>query len=132
MRPETEAAGIRRAVLPHEQTLTKLAIAEDTFYEALLASERANVKQSGLDEKTHALVRLGALVAVGATAPSYMWSVEAARRHGATDDEIAGCLIATLPAIGVANIVAATPKLALALGFDITAALEECGGHDVE
>jgi len=117
-------------VLPHERTLTKLAIAEDAYYQALLASERANVTASTLDEKTNALVRLGALVAVDATAPCYMWSVEAARRCGASDDEIAGCLIATLPALGVANVVAATPKLALALGYDITAALEECGGHD--
>jgi alkylhydroperoxidase/carboxymuconolactone decarboxylase family protein YurZ len=119
-------------VLPHERTLTKLAIAEDAYYETLLASDRANVTESTLDEKTHALVRLGALVAVDATAPAYMWIVDAARRHGATDDEIAGCLIATLPAIGVANIVAATPKLALALGYDVTAALEEHGVADVE
>jgi alkylhydroperoxidase/carboxymuconolactone decarboxylase family protein YurZ len=119
-------------VLPHERTLTKLAIAEDAYYETLLASERASVTASTLDGKTHALVRLGALVAVDATAPSYMWSVEAARRQGATDDEIAGCLIATLPAIGIANVVAATPKLALALGFDVTAALEEHGVRELE
>ena len=112
-------------MLPHERTLTKLAIAEDAYYKALLASDAANVAASTLDEKTNALVRLGALVAVDATVPAYMWIVDAARRHGATDDEIAGCLIATLPAIGVANVVAATPKLALALGYDVTAALEE-------
>ena len=119
-------------MLPYERTLAKLAIAEDAYFEALLASERANVTGSTLDEKTHALVRIGALVAIDATAPSYMWSVEAARRYGATDDEIAGCLIATLPVIGIANVVAAAPTLALALGYDVTAALEEHGVADLE
>jgi alkylhydroperoxidase/carboxymuconolactone decarboxylase family protein YurZ len=134
MSPNTPAAGIGRAVLPHERTLTKLAIAEDAYFEILLASESANVAESNLDEKTHALVRLGALVAIDATSPSYMWTVENARRHGASDGEIAGCLIATLPAIGIANVVAATPKLALALGYDVSAVLEErgVGGGDFD
>jgi 4-carboxymuconolactone decarboxylase len=117
---------------PHETTLTKLAIADDAYYEKLLARESANVSESQLDQKTHALVRLGALVAVGATSPGYMWTVEAARRYGASNDEIVGCLIAALPAVGVANVVAAAPKLALALGYDVSAALEDSGLIDVE
>ena len=110
----------------HEATLTKLAIAHEAFYETVL-TESANVAESHLDEKTHALVRIGALVAIDATSPGYMWSVETARRHGATDDEIVGCLIAALPAVGVASVVSAAPKLALALGYDVAAALEESG-----
>src|SRR5205085_5519685 len=89
--------------------------------------ETASVAESHLDKKTHALVRLGALVAIDATPPSYMWTVEAARRAGATDDEIVGCLVAALPVVGVANVVSAAPKLALALGYDVTAALEDSG-----
>jgi 4-carboxymuconolactone decarboxylase len=124
-----EAAGRRRS-LPlevHETTLTKLAIADDTYYAALLGGEGVNVAESHLDEKTHALVRLGSLVAVDATSPGYMWTVERARRSGASEDEIVGCLIAALPAVGVANVVAAAPKLALALGYDVTTALESDG-----
>jgi alkylhydroperoxidase/carboxymuconolactone decarboxylase family protein YurZ len=112
---------------PHETTLTKLAIADDAYYEKLLARDSSNVTESHLDQKTHALVRLGALVAIDATSPGYMWTIESARRHGASDDEIVGCLIAALPAVGVANVVAAAPKLALALGYDVTAALEDSG-----
>jgi 4-carboxymuconolactone decarboxylase len=119
-------------VATHETTLTKLAIADEAYYEALLAAESNNVAESHLDEKTHALVRLGALVAIDATAPGYMWAVEAARRRGASDDEIVGCLIAALPAVGVANVVAAAPKLALALGYDVTAALEGSGIGDLD
>jgi 4-carboxymuconolactone decarboxylase len=109
----------------HETTLTRLAIADDAYYEKLLAQDASNVAESHLDPKTHALVRLGALVASDTETPGYMWTLEAARRRGATDDEIVGCLIAALPALGVARVVSAAPKLALALGFDITAALEE-------
>ena len=111
----------------HETTLTKLAIADDAYYQALLSGDANNVAESHLDDKTHALVRLGALVAIDATAPGYMWAVEHARRRGASDDEIVGCLIAALPAVGVASAVAAAPKLALALGYDVTAALERSG-----
>jgi 4-carboxymuconolactone decarboxylase len=127
--PLRPLAGVIRgpAVDRHETALTKLALADDAFYEALLAGETTNVAESHLDGKTHALVRLGALIAIDASTPGYMWTIEAARRHGATDDEIVGCLIAALPAIGVASVASAAPKLALALGFDVTAALEERG-----
>jgi alkylhydroperoxidase/carboxymuconolactone decarboxylase family protein YurZ len=108
----------------HETTLARLAIADDAYYETLLARDASNVAESHLDPKTHALVRLGALVAMDPASPGYMWTLESARRRGATDEEIVGCLIAVLPAIGVARVVSAAPKLALALGFDVTAALE--------
>jgi 4-carboxymuconolactone decarboxylase len=107
-----------------EATLTRLAIADDAYYERLLSRDSANVEESHLDEKTHALVRLGALVAMDAPSPGYMRTIETARRLGASDDEIIGCLIAVLPALGVARVVSAAPNLGLALGYDVTAALE--------
>jgi alkylhydroperoxidase/carboxymuconolactone decarboxylase family protein YurZ len=116
----------------YETTLTKLAIADDSYYEALLAGERSNVSESHLEPKTHALVRLGALIALDTTSPGYMWTVESARRNGASEDEIVGCLIAALPAVGVASVVGAATKLALALGYDVTAALEERGLVELE
>jgi 4-carboxymuconolactone decarboxylase len=127
MSPWVGPGETRVTVANHETTLTKLAIADEAYYQALLSGETTNVAESHLDDKTHALVRLGALVAIDATAPGYMWAVEAARRRGASEDEIVGCLIAALPAVGVANAVAAAPKLALALGYDVTAALEGSG-----
>jgi alkylhydroperoxidase/carboxymuconolactone decarboxylase family protein YurZ len=110
-------------VEPHETTLARLAIADDAYCETL-ARESANVAESHLDPKAHALVRLGALIAIDSASPGYMSTLAMARRRGATDDEIVGCLIAVLPAIGVARVVSAAPELALALGFDVTAALE--------
>ena len=108
----------------HEITLCKIAIADDRYVEEVLSNDRANLTASTLDAKAHALVRLGALIAIDAEAPAYMWTLEAARRAGASDDELVGCLLAALPTLGVARIVSAAPKLGLAMGFDVASALE--------
>ena len=62
--------------------------------------------------------------AVDAAPISYQSSVELALAAGATVDEIVGCLIAVAPIIGLARVVSAAPELALALGYDVEAALE--------
>ena len=108
----------------HEITLCKIAIADDRYVEEVLSNDRANLTASTLEAKAHALVRLGALIAIDAEAPAYMWTLEAARRAGASDDELVGCLLAALPTVGVARIVSAAPKLGLAMGFDVASALE--------
>ena len=110
----------------HEDTLRKLSIRDDACVESMLG-DAGNVAASALDRRTHALAQIAALVAVDAAPPSYMSSVEQARRSGATDDEIVGCLVAVIPVVGVARVVSAAPKLALALGFDVEAALESSG-----
>jgi 4-carboxymuconolactone decarboxylase len=111
-------------VQKHEITLCKIAIADEKYVEDVLSNDRANLAASALEPKAHALVRLGALIAIDAEAPAYMWTLEAARRAGALDDELVGCLLAALPTLGVARIVSAAPKLALAMGFDVASALE--------
>jgi len=111
-------------VQKHEITLCKIAIADDRYVEEVLSNDRANLTASTLEAKAHALVRLGALIAIDAEAPAYMWTLEAARRAGASDDELVGCLLAALPMLGVARIVSAAPKLGLAMGFDVASALE--------
>lgn len=108
----------------HEITLCKVAIADDGYVEEVLANDRANLSASMLDEKTHALARVAALIAIDAETPAYLWTLEAARRAGASDDEIVGCLLAVMAPLGVARIVSAAPKLGLALGFDVATALE--------
>jgi alkylhydroperoxidase/carboxymuconolactone decarboxylase family protein YurZ len=109
----------------HEEILRRFSIRDDAYVDSLLGDHRANVAASALDPKTHALVRLGALIAIDAAPPSYLWSIESAHRHGASDDEIVGTLIAVMPAVGVARVVSAAPQLGLALGYDVGAALEE-------
>jgi alkylhydroperoxidase/carboxymuconolactone decarboxylase family protein YurZ len=73
------------------------------------------------------LFRLAALVALGATEASFRAAGSQAQAAGATEDEIVGVLLAVAPTVGLARIVAATPGLALAVGYDIDAALEDTG-----
>jgi 4-carboxymuconolactone decarboxylase len=77
-----------------------------------------------LDPKTLALVRLAALVAVGGAVPSYGAQADAAVGAGATAAEIVDVLVGVVPVVGLPSVVAAAPKLAMALGYDIEAALE--------
>ena len=87
------------------------------------------VEVSGLDKKTHALVRLGAALAIDAAPSSYQSTIDLALAAGASIDEIVGTLIAVAPTVGIARVVSAAPELALALGYDVEAALEQHGGR---
>lgn len=78
-----------------------------------------------LDDKTDALVRLAALVALGAPSPLYLCTIQCARDAGATVDEVVDTLLALSTTVGLARVVAATPRLASALGFDLDGPLEE-------
>jgi 4-carboxymuconolactone decarboxylase len=110
------------------QVLVKLAIRDDALIrKALVDEEDGRSPDCPLDPKAHALVRIGALIAVDAAEPSYLPAVEQARSAGATDEELVACLFAVLPALGVARVVSAAPKLGLALGYDVGAALEGSG-----
>ena len=108
----------------HERILCRLSIRDDAYVDSLLIDRAANLSASELDGKTHALTQLAALVASDAAPPSYLEAIESARRHDATDDEIVGVLIAVLPSVGPTRVVAAAPKLGLALGYDVAHALE--------
>jgi len=108
----------------HEDILRKLAICDDAFVESILAGGGENLRASHLDPKTHALVRIAALVGTDAAAPSYMPCVEEALAHGATPDEIVGTLVAVMPSLGCGRVVSAAPRLGLAIGFDVGGALE--------
>jgi 4-carboxymuconolactone decarboxylase len=113
---------------PPEQVLRKLAIRDDALLHRVLAHEECGQPaESSLDPKSHALVCVAALIAMDAAAPSYLCAVEAARSAGAGDDEIVGCLLAVLPVLGEPRVVSAAPKLGLALGYDVGAALEDAG-----
>ena len=108
----------------YKETLRSLALNDEQFVNSVLGMAHDTVEASSLDPKTHALLRLGAALAVDAASSSYQSIVEMAQAAGATVDEIVGCLIAVAPTIGLARAVSAAPELALALGYDVDAALE--------
>lgn len=110
-----------------EATLRKLTVRDERLYDAVLRNDVDGLAASGLDRRTRALVRIGALAAVDAAAQSYAPCIEAARAEGVTSEEITGVLVALLPILGSPRIESAAPRLGLALGYDLDAALEEAG-----
>ena len=70
-----------------------------------------------------ALLRVGASVAIGTSAVCLEWSAGRAMAAGASEEESADVL-AVVPGAGLSRVVSATPDLATALGYDVSAALE--------
>jgi hypothetical protein len=68
-------------------------------------------------------------VATGSPGVCLEWSTGRALAAGAAEDEIANALLAIVQVAGLGRVVAAAPDVATALGYDITAALEEPDSH---
>jgi alkylhydroperoxidase/carboxymuconolactone decarboxylase family protein YurZ len=111
-----------------QDTLRRLAMIDEGFVESETGLGLGLAGVSVLDPKTAALLRVGASVAIGSPAVCLEWSAGRALAAGATEDEIADVLLAIAPVTGLARVVAATPDVATALGYDIAAALEEPDG----
>ena len=105
-----------------QEILRKLAIIDEGFVDDQ-AGLRLGLPASGLDPKTAALVRVGALVAIGAPGVCLEWGTTWALAQGATDDEITGVLLAIAPVAGLGRVTGAAPRVAAALGYDGEAAL---------
>lgn len=103
-----------------ERLLRQLALNdEESVGKVLVMGTRE--PPSVLGQKVDLLVRLGALLALGAATTSLRATVERAIRAGASESEIVDVLIAVGPSVGLARVVAAAPRLATALGYDIDA-----------
>lgn len=113
----------------YRERLRRLALGDEQFIESVHAMGSDSVEASRLDPKTHALVRLAALLGAGGPAPCCHHAVAVALAAGATPDEVVGTLIALAPTIGFARVVAAAPECALAIGYDIDTALESRNGN---
>jgi alkylhydroperoxidase/carboxymuconolactone decarboxylase family protein YurZ len=72
-----------------------------------------------LTTATSALVHIAAILAVGGSATSLRWAVELALDAGAQDEEIVDVLATVAAIVGSARVVAAAPRLALAIGYDV-------------
>jgi 4-carboxymuconolactone decarboxylase len=105
-----------RAVRAHEEKLRRLSMndTERVLHLPLVA----------LDTKTRAMLDLAVLIALDGPATAFEMTADVAIAAGATEDELVEILIAAAPLVGTAHVVAAAPKLALAIGYDVEAALE--------
>ena len=110
----------------HRQRLRRLALHEDALLAASAAEDRS-APDSVIDARTAALVQLAATIAVDAAPSSFQRAVSHALAAGVSADEIVASLEAVTPVTGAARVVQCTPKIALALGYDVDAALER---HD--
>jgi 4-carboxymuconolactone decarboxylase len=109
----------------YRDRLRKLAIRDEELVAAMLAGDGEPARaESALDAKTDALVRLSTTVAVDGGQASYQHAVERALAAGLTTEEIVGTLFAVASLTGVPRAVSAAPKLGLALGYDVDAALD--------
>jgi alkylhydroperoxidase/carboxymuconolactone decarboxylase family protein YurZ len=102
-----------------ERLLRRLALNDEESVGRVLVGAATLEPEAGLDAKLDLLVRLGALLSLGAATASLRSTVERAIAAGATESEIVDVLVAVAPAIGLARVVSQAPRLAHALGYDI-------------
>ena len=110
----------------HKQHLRRLALHDDALLGAS-AAEEGSFPDSAIDERTAALLRIAATIAVDAAPSSFQRAVSYALAAGVSADEIVATLEAVTPVTGAARVVQCAPKIGLALGYDVDAALER---HD--
>jgi 4-carboxymuconolactone decarboxylase len=102
-----------------ERLLRRLAINDEESVGLVLSDGHKLACGAALPSKVDLLVRLGALLALGAATNSLRTTVQRALEAGATEAEIVGVLVAVGPAVGLARVVSSAPRLALAIGYDV-------------
>ena len=112
--------------LDYRELLRRLAINDPRIVDDAVWEAGDGARE--LDPKTLALVRIAALIAVGGAIPSYGAQADAAVDAGATAAEIVDVLVGVVSIVGLPCVVAAAPKLAMALGYDTDDALEAQSG----
>lgn len=125
MTREQPARGRIRAALmdDYKEHLRRLAVHDDALLE-MIAAAGSSFVTSVMDQRTEALLRIAAAIAVDAAPSSFQHAVAHALAAGATNDEIVATLDAVTPVTGAARVVQCVPKVALALGYDVEEALE--------
>lgn len=98
--------------------------------ELLARMTEDSLEASSLDVQTLVLVRVAALVAVGAPPVSYALNLEAAGEVGLDAERLRGVLTAIAPIVGTARVAAATGNIVKALAAEI--ALEELEVAELE
>ena len=99
--------------------LRRLAMSDEGTFESVFVAGSTYNDTPALGDKARALVRLAALIATEAAAPSYQWAVTTARAAGVSEDELTGVLVNVGPIVGTARVASAALALALALGFEV-------------
>ena len=106
-----------------QDVLRHLAVNDRRMVASLQAPGAAD-RRPTLDAREVALARVASLVAADASVETFRWTVGDALEAGMSPDEVVGVLLAVAPLVGFARVATTAPKLALALDYDVDAALE--------
>src|SRR3954452_12514885 len=90
-----------------DNALGRIAAGDAPVLETLLQMNLDAAERSGLDAETYLLVRLAALVAMGAAPASYLITLGAAADSGLTIEQMQAVLVAIAPVVGSARVTAA-------------------------
>lgn len=98
---------------------------DEPVLDVLAAMTAASLERSNLDPETLMLVRLAALVAVGAPPLSYDLNLRVAGQMGVSAEQVEGVLVAIAPVVGGPRVVAAAGNILRAVGIEIAVAEAE-------
>lgn len=113
-------AATARATAPQKVGTLMTDNTDDAPVLDLLARMTADsVEASSLDTRSLFMVRVAALVAIGASPVSYALNLEVGEELGLSVDDIRGVLTAIAPIVGTARVAAATGNIVTALASEI-------------
>jgi 4-carboxymuconolactone decarboxylase len=92
---------------------------ETPVLDTLVRMSENTLERSRLDAETFMLLRIAALVSVGAPPTSYAVNIGAAEEFGVDPDKVQGALVAIAPVVGTARIAEAAVAIATALKVEI-------------
>jgi alkylhydroperoxidase/carboxymuconolactone decarboxylase family protein YurZ len=100
-----------------EDHLRRIALSDEKEIETMVGMRQGLQDVTHLDNRSFALVKIAALIAVEAPPASYMWQIGNAIAEGVTPEEVLGTLWAVAPQVGGPRIISAAPEIMLALGI---------------
>jgi len=117
----------RRTVMSENETENDTPVSD-----TLLVMTATSLDNSDLSPRELMIARIAALVAVDASAASYLLNAIPAADSGITVDDVEDILVAVAPVVGTARIVSATANIAEGLGFVIALAEAELEEEELE
>ena len=104
--------------------MTEQATSDTPVLDLITKMTTASMEATTLDAETFALVRIAALVAVGASPASYLVNLGVAGEVGVDSEQVRGVLAAVAPIVGTARVVSATGNIVKALALELELAEE--------
>jgi len=108
-----------------EEAFRRLTIGDAGLVAAMATPERLGLVAHSLGLRTETLLQIAVLVALDAPPSSYRAAVDAAQLAGVQLEDLLAVLIAVAGPVGSARVISAAPRIALAAGYDVEAALEQ-------